>query len=98
MGESPPIKAGQLEAMPHLISACTESNTIREKEEIFSRDWEKSAAPDSAEPNSKEILLRLRQLSVCRQLFIDAKILLTPIFCPRLYFVDANILSTPIIL
>ncbi len=50
--------------------------------------WEKSAATDSAEPNSKEILLRLRQL------FVDAKFLSTPGFCRRLYFVDASILST----
>jgi hypothetical protein len=31
-GDSPPIKAGQREARPHLMSTCTESNTfIREK-------------------------------------------------------------------
>jgi hypothetical protein len=31
-GESPPIKAGQVEAMLHFTTACTESNTIiREK-------------------------------------------------------------------
>ncbi len=36
-GESPPIKTGQQEAMPHLTTACTESNTvIREQYETFS--------------------------------------------------------------
>ena len=45
-----------------------------------------------AEPYSKEILLRLRQLSVC------ASFSLTPRFCWRVYVFDANILSTPIIL
>ncbi len=53
-----------------------------------------------AEPYSKEILLRLRQLSVCeafhwRQDFVDAYILSAPIFCCHKYFVGANILSAP---
>jgi hypothetical protein len=61
-----------------------ESNTIWEKSEFFSGAWEKPAAADSAEPNSKEILLGLRQL------FVDGKILSTP------YFVDAHILLTPV--
>jgi hypothetical protein len=64
---------------------------------------------DSAEPSSKGILLRLRQLFVdaqilltprfCqRQDFVDARILsMTPGFCRRRYFVNANILSTPLI-
>ncbi len=108
-GESPPIKAGRLEATPHLTTACKESNTIRETQEIFSEVWEKSAAVDSAEPNSKGILLRLGQDFVCasflstprfrrRQDFVDANILLTPIFCQRQYIVNADIMSTPIIL
>jgi hypothetical protein len=70
--------------MPHLTTACTESNSIREKEEIFSGAWEKSAAADSAEPNSKEILLRLRHLSVC------ASFLWTPSFFRCQVFVDAK--------
>ncbi len=49
----------------------------------------KSAAADSAEPNSKEILLRL-----CQH-FADTKILSAPIFCWRLYFVGAYILLMP---
>jgi hypothetical protein len=53
-GESPYIKAERTEAMPHLATTCKENNTIREKKEI----WEKSAAVDSAEPNSKRILWR----------------------------------------
>ncbi len=37
VGESPPIKAGKREAMPHFKTAFTESNiTIREKKETFS--------------------------------------------------------------
>ncbi len=70
-GESPPIKAGRPEATPHLATAWKESNTIRETYDIFSEVWEKSAAVDSAEPNSKRILLHLHQL------FVDAEILLT---------------------
>jgi hypothetical protein len=90
-----------------LDDCMQESNTIREKYEFFSGAWEKSAAADSAEPNSKEILLGLRQLFVdakilsppifCqRPYFVDPSILLTPVFCWRQYFVDANILSTSI--
>jgi hypothetical protein len=58
--------------------------------ELFSGAWEKSAATDSAEPNSKEILLRLRHL------FVDANSLSTPGFFRRPHFVDADILSTHI--
>ncbi len=72
--------------------------------EIFSEVWEKSAAVDSAEPNSKGILLRLRR----RDIFVGARllstrdfcgceILSTQDFCWRKIFVDARILSTPII-
>ncbi len=67
--------------MPYLTTAFTESNiTLREKKETFSGAWEKSAAADPAKPNSKEILMRLRQH------FSDAKFLSAPIFCQRLYF------------
>jgi hypothetical protein len=40
-----------------------------EKKENSSEIWEKSAAVDSAEPNSKEILLGLRQHFVLTQDF-----------------------------
>ncbi len=70
-GESPPIKAGRPEATPHLATACKGINTILETKEIFSEVWEKSAAVDPAEPNSKEILLFLRQY------FVYTKILST---------------------
>jgi hypothetical protein len=45
-----------------LDDCMQESNTIWEKSEFFSGAWEKPAAADSAEPNSKESLLGLRQL------------------------------------
>ncbi len=74
--------------------------------EIFSEVWEKSAAVDSAEPNSKGILLRLRR----RDIFVGARLLSTQDFCgceilstqdlltqDFWIFVDARILSTPII-
>ncbi len=54
----------------------------------LSEVWEKSAAVDYAMPNSKGILLRLRQH------FVDTNILSTPVFCRRQHFVDASILST----
>ena len=69
-GESPPIKAGWPELTPHLAAACGGINIIWEMKEIFSKVWEKSAAVDSAEPNSKGILLRLRQH------FVEARFLL----------------------
>ncbi len=59
---------------------------------------------DSAEPNSKEILLRLRQHFVLKQdfcrrkiffrreIFVDARFLSTRVFCRREYFVDVSIL------
>jgi hypothetical protein len=46
-------------------------NTFWETLEIISDVWEKLAAVDSAEPNSKDILLRLRPH------FVDARFLLT---------------------
>ncbi len=49
-------KSGRPVATSHLATACKENNTIREKKEISSEVWEKSAAVDSAEPNSKRIL------------------------------------------
>jgi hypothetical protein len=70
-GESPPIKAGPSKAMPHLATACKGINTIWETKEIFSEVWEKSAAVDSAEPNNKGILMRLRQN------FVDTRFFLT---------------------
>jgi hypothetical protein len=90
-GESPPIKAGQPEATPHLATACKGIHIIRETKEIVSEVWEKSAVVDSAEPNSKGILLHL-----CQH-FVNANIFSTPTFCQRQYFVDTNILSIPII-
>jgi hypothetical protein len=89
-------------------TACGGINTIWETKEIFSEVWEKSAAVDSFKPNSKAILLRLRQHFVdtrflsmrecCqRENFVKAKILLTREFCQRENFVDARILWTPII-
>jgi hypothetical protein len=63
---------------------------------------------DSAEPNSKGILLRLRQHFVdarflskrdfCRRnIFVGARILSTRDFCQRENFVGAGILLRPII-
>ncbi len=66
--------------------------------------WEKSAAVDSAEPNSKEMLPCMRQHFVdarflstwdfCRHEYfvITSSILLTRVFCRRQHYVDANIL------
>jgi hypothetical protein len=94
------MEAEWAEAASHLATTCQENNTIRKKKEIFSEVWKKSAAVDSAEPNSKRILPRLcQELSmprICqRQDFVHANILLTPIFCRHEYFVDAKILSMP---
>ncbi len=87
-GESLPIKAGRPEAMPHLSTACKGINTIWEAKEIFSEVWEKSAAVDSAEPNSKGILLHL-----CQH-FVDGRFLSAREFCLRKIFVDPRFLST----
>jgi hypothetical protein len=86
MGESTPIKAGRPEAMPHLATACKGINTIWETKEIFSEVWEKSAAVDSAVPNSKGILLCL-----CQH-FVNARFFSTPDFCRCENFVGARIL------
>ncbi len=83
-GKSSLIKAGWPEATPHLVTACKGINTIWETKEIFSEVWVKSAAVDSAEPNSKGILLRLRQH------LVDARFLSTCEFCRRGNFVEAN--------
>ena len=91
------------------MTACKESNTSGRRRRSSAGPGEKSAAVDSAEPNSKGILLRLRHLFVCAsflpapafcqcQDFDDATILSTPVFCRCQYFVDADILSTAIIL
>jgi hypothetical protein len=87
-GESPSIKVGWPEATPHSATACGGINTFWEMLEIFSKVWEKSADVDSAEPNSKEILLRLRQH------FVDTRFLSTQDFCRREIFVDKRILWT----
>jgi hypothetical protein len=50
---------------------------------------------DFAEPNSKEILLRLHHLSVWANIFADTKFLSAPLFCLRQLFIDAKFLSTP---
>jgi hypothetical protein len=63
-------------------------NIFWETWENISEVWEKSAAVDSARPNSKEILLHLRQH------FVHSRILSTRVFCRREYFVDSSILST----
>ncbi len=102
-GESLPIKAGRPEAMPHLSSACKGINAIGETKEIFSKVWEKSAAVDSAKPNSKGILLHLRQHSVDgrflsardfsqREIFVNARILSARDFCRPEIFVNARVL------
>ncbi len=93
-GESPPIKAGRPEATPHLATARKGIKTIWETKEIFIEVWEKSAAVDSAEPNSKWILLRLRQH------FVDARFLLTQDFVGarfgwRKILVDVRFWLTP---
>jgi hypothetical protein len=105
-GESPPIKAEWPVAMTHLATACGGINTLWEKQQKISEVWEKSAAVDSAEPNSKEMLPRMRQHFVdtrflstqdfCRrEYFVYVSILLMPTFCRCKYFVYANILIMP---
>jgi hypothetical protein len=96
--ESPPIKAGRPEAMPHFATACKGINTIWEMKEIFSEVWEKSAAVDSAELNSKGILLHLRQHFVntrfCQcEIFVDVKFLSVRDFCGRENFVTCTIIN-----
>jgi hypothetical protein len=50
MGESPPIKAGQGELIPHLETTCTWFNINKEENVLISGTREKSAVADSAEP------------------------------------------------
>ncbi len=106
-GESLPIKVGPPVAMAHLATACGGINIFWETWENISEVWEKSAAVDSSRPNSKEILLRLRQHFVharilstgvfCRhENFVIARILSSRVFCRRQHFVNASILSTQI--
>jgi hypothetical protein len=70
--------------MPHLATACKGINTIWETKEIFSEVWEKSAAVDSAVPNSKGILLRQRQH------FVNARFVSMRDFCRRENFVGVR--------
>jgi hypothetical protein len=72
--------------MPHLATACKGINTIWETKEIYSEVWKKSAAVDSAVPNSKGILLCLHQH------FVDVKFLSMRDFGRRENFVGARIL------
>jgi hypothetical protein len=93
------IKAGRPEATPHLATACKGIKTIWKMKEIFSEVWEKSAAVDSAEPNSKGILLQLRQQFVdtrflLTQDFVGARFLSAQDFGRRKIFVDVRILSS----
>jgi hypothetical protein len=67
-------------------NATLRINTFWETLEIISDVWEKSAAVDSAEPNSKDILPRL-----CPH-FVGARFLLTQDFFKREIFVNARIL------
>jgi hypothetical protein len=62
-------------------------------EEIISEVWEKLAAVDSAETNSKEMLPRMHQhfVDARREISVGARILSPPIFCRHQYFVAANI-------
>jgi hypothetical protein len=99
-GESPPIKVGPPVATAHLATACGGINIFWETWENISEVWEKSAAVNSARPNSKEILLHLRQhffhARICRrEYFVDASILSTRVFCQGENFVNASILSSP---
>jgi hypothetical protein len=49
-GESPPIKAGPGELIPHLETTCSRFNINREGNMLISGTREKSAVADSAEP------------------------------------------------
>ncbi len=50
MGESPPIKAGHQETIPHLETACEIHHINEEENVLISGTREKSAVRDSAEP------------------------------------------------
>ncbi len=49
-GESPPIKAGQGELIPHLETTCSRFNINKDKNVLISGTREKSAVGYSAEP------------------------------------------------
>jgi hypothetical protein len=104
--ESLPIKAGRLEAMPHLTTACKRATP-------FGRSRSSSVGPGRSQQLRILLSLTVRRFSwVCasfcwrqdsvdaifcrRPYFVDPSILLTPVFCRRQYFVDANILSMSI--
>jgi hypothetical protein len=74
--ENSSLKAELAEVASHLAATCGESSTIRKKKEIFSEVLEKSAAVDSTEPNSKDILELTPRFCQC-EYFVNAKILLT---------------------
>ncbi len=72
---------------------------IQEKDETINGAREKSAAADSAEPNSKAILQRLRLLFPApniggRQCSAETYVWQTPSFFMRQCFVNANNLPT----
>ncbi len=48
--ESPPIKAGHWETIPHLETTCTRFNINNEENILISGTTEESAVADSAEP------------------------------------------------
>jgi hypothetical protein len=48
--ESPPIKAGQGELIPHFETTCSIFNINKEEDVLISKTREKSAVGDSAEP------------------------------------------------
>jgi hypothetical protein len=52
-GESPPIKAGHQETIPHLETTCEIHHINEEQNVLISGTREKSAVGDFAEPNSK---------------------------------------------
>ncbi len=108
MWERAPIKAGRLGATSNLATVWGGINNIWETMEIFREVWEKSAAVDSAEQNSKGILPSLRHRNVDMKIlstrdfcwgksFVNARFLSTWEFCQHENFVNARILSTPII-
>jgi hypothetical protein len=51
MGESPLIKAGHQETIPHLETICEIHHINEEENVLISGTREKSAVGDSAEPN-----------------------------------------------
>ncbi len=84
-GESPPIKEGWPEAMPHLATACKGINTIWETKEIFYANI--FLTQDFCQ---RETFVGARFLSTwdfCRlESFVSAKFLLTREFCTLHYW------------